>query len=146
MMSIAFTKAVVWKGRIKVSHSQCEKIAHPNAAVEAKNTSHQMPFCLFVFSIIFFAKLRSKKQFVKLLCPVFVTPNNWFSLFLIMCFVHTIAWLLIPCATPPIQYKIQDCVRSTATCCWELTCAWKRGSAECLFNVLPRYRNVAVKY
>lgn len=43
IMSMALTKAVVWKGRIKVSHSQCVKIARPSAAVEAKKTNHQIP-------------------------------------------------------------------------------------------------------
>jgi hypothetical protein len=54
MMSIALTSAVVWNGKINVSHSQCEKIAHPKAAVEAKKTSHQIPLYLLVFSMVFF--------------------------------------------------------------------------------------------
>ena len=51
MMSIALTKDVVRKGRIKVSHSQCKKMAKPSAAVEAKKTNHQIPFCLVEFPI-----------------------------------------------------------------------------------------------
>lgn len=47
MISIAFTKEVVWKGRISVSHSQCAEIAQRSAAVEAKKTIHQMPLYFF---------------------------------------------------------------------------------------------------
>jgi hypothetical protein len=43
MMSIALTKAVVWKGRMSVNHSQWVKMANANAAVEAKKTNHQIP-------------------------------------------------------------------------------------------------------
>jgi|GEM_PF-4655221 len=52
MISIAFTKAVVWKGRIRVSHSQWVKMARINAAVEARQTNHQNPLYFFVCSII----------------------------------------------------------------------------------------------
>lgn len=51
MMSIAFTNAVVWKGRINVNHSQCRQIAAINAAVAAKKTSHQIPLFFLVCSI-----------------------------------------------------------------------------------------------
>ena len=47
MMSIALTKEVVWKGKMSVSHSQWAEIAHKRAAVEAKNTIHQMPLYFF---------------------------------------------------------------------------------------------------
>src|SRR5687767_14686874 len=50
--SIAFTKAVVWKGRISVSHSQCVTIAITSAAVDAKKISHQSPLFFLVCSII----------------------------------------------------------------------------------------------
>ena len=52
MMSIALTKEVVTKGKIKVSHSQWEKMANPNAAVEAKKTNHQIPFCFVEFAMV----------------------------------------------------------------------------------------------
>lgn len=52
MISIAFTKAVVWKGRIRVNHSQCVTIAKMSAAVDAKKTNHQIPLYFFVCSII----------------------------------------------------------------------------------------------
>jgi hypothetical protein len=66
MISIAFTNAVVWKGKIRVSHSQCEATAQINAAVDAKNTNHQMPLFFLVCSIfLFFAKLKSLPQILK---------------------------------------------------------------------------------
>lgn len=53
MISRAFTKEVVRKGRISVSHSQCVMIAITMAAVEARKTSHQIPLYFFVCSISF---------------------------------------------------------------------------------------------
>lgn len=51
MMSMAFTNAVVWKGRISVNHSQCVAIAQIRAAVDAKKTNHQIPLFFLVCSI-----------------------------------------------------------------------------------------------
>lgn len=50
-MSRAFTKEVAWKGRISVNHSQWVAMANNNAAVDARNTSHQIPLYFFVCSI-----------------------------------------------------------------------------------------------
>ena len=70
MISIAFTKAVVWNGRIRVNHSQCVTIARMSAAVDAKKTTHQIPLYFFVCSIFLlnFSKnkaawLNEKKSF-----------------------------------------------------------------------------------
>jgi hypothetical protein len=52
--SMAFTKAVVWKGRIRVSHSQWVAIAKINAALDARNTNHQRPLYFFACSILLF--------------------------------------------------------------------------------------------
>jgi len=43
MMSIAFTKKVVTKGRIKVSQGQCVKHANTNHAVNTRNKIHIKP-------------------------------------------------------------------------------------------------------
>lgn len=57
MMSIAFTKEVVWKGKMRVSHSQCAEIAQRSAAVDATNTIHQMPLYFFCsMSMKYFGK------------------------------------------------------------------------------------------
>lgn len=65
IMSIAFTKEVVEKGRISVNHSQCVQIANINAAVEARHTNHQKPVYFFVCSI-----------FLYLLIPSFLLANS----------------------------------------------------------------------
>jgi hypothetical protein len=52
MMSIAFTKAVVWKGRMRVSQGQCEQIARARAAVDARKINHHTPLYFFVCSMI----------------------------------------------------------------------------------------------
>ena len=65
MISIALTKAVVWKGKIRVSHSQWAKIAKRSAAVEPRKTSHQRPLYFFVcsiFKILHKNKVRTVKQ------------------------------------------------------------------------------------
>ena len=51
MMSRAFTKEVHWKGRMRVSHSQCSVIAAIRATEEAKNTNHHMPVFFFCVSM-----------------------------------------------------------------------------------------------
>ena len=51
IMSKAFTKEVVIKGRIRVSHSQWVKMANKRAAVEARKTRNQRPRYFLVCSI-----------------------------------------------------------------------------------------------
>jgi len=60
MRSIAFTNAVVWKGRIRVSQGQWLMMAMINAAVEARKTSHQMALKLFFCSMGFDLFVRFK--------------------------------------------------------------------------------------
>jgi hypothetical protein len=52
MISIANTKNVVTKGRIRVNHGQCVAIARARAATEIKNKIQYKPLELLLTSMI----------------------------------------------------------------------------------------------
>lgn len=52
MISIASTKNVVTKGRIRVSQGQCVIMAIASAAADTKNNSQYRPFFLLRTSIV----------------------------------------------------------------------------------------------
>ncbi len=55
-MSIASTKNVVTKGRIRVSQGQCVKMANASAAVEIRNNNQYKPVFLLRTSIRLFLR------------------------------------------------------------------------------------------
>jgi len=58
MISIAFTKNVVTKGKINVSQGQCEKHAKTNAKAETRNNIHIKPLFFVADDIIIIVLLQ----------------------------------------------------------------------------------------
>ena len=93
MISIASTKNVVTKGRIRVNHGQCAMIAKARAAVEIKNNNQYKPLELLFTSMI---KILRKNKVQYLIISIFKTNlsvSYYFKSFYYfrrqMCLLHT---------------------------------------------------------